>query len=61
MLQITNLHATVGGKEILTGVDLPINDGEIHALMGNNGAGKSKLSKVIVDNHAYEVNEGCAG
>ena len=58
MLQITNLHATVGGKEILKGVDLTINDGEIHALMGTNGAGKSALSNVIVGNPAYEVTEG---
>ena len=58
MLQITNLHATVGGEETLKGVDLTINDGEIHALMGTNGAGKSTLSNVIVGNPAYEVTEG---
>ena len=58
MLEIKNLHATVGGKEILKGVNLTIKDGEIHALMGTNGAGKSTLSNVIVGHPAYEVTEG---
>ncbi len=58
MLEIKNLHASVGGKEILKGVNLTINDGEIHALMGTNGAGKSTLNNIIVGHPAYEVTEG---
>lgn len=58
MLEIKNLHARVGDKEILKGIDLTIADGEIHAIMGTNGAGKSTLSNVIVGNPAYEVTEG---
>ena len=58
MLQIQNLHATVGGKEILKGIDLTIPDGEVHALMGLNGAGKSTLSNVLVGHPAYTVTEG---
>ncbi|MBR6203107.1 MAG: Fe-S cluster assembly ATPase SufC [Bacteroidaceae bacterium] len=58
MLEIKNLHAKVGDKEILKGITLTIRDGEIHALMGTNGAGKSTLSNVIVGNPAYEVTEG---
>ncbi|MBO7570302.1 MAG: Fe-S cluster assembly ATPase SufC [Bacteroidaceae bacterium] len=58
MLEIKNLHAKVGDKEILKGVTLTINDGETHALMGTNGAGKSTLSNVIVGNPSYEVTEG---
>ncbi len=58
MLEIKNLHASINGKEILKGIDLVINDGEVHALMGQNGAGKSTLSNVLVGHPAYEVTEG---
>ena len=58
MLEISNLHARIGDKEILKGVNLTIGDGEIHAIMGTNGAGKSTLSNVIVGHPAYEVTKG---
>ena len=58
MLEIKNLHACVEGREILRGVNLTINDGEVHVLMGPNGSGKSTLSNVLVGNPKYEVTEG---
>jgi Fe-S cluster assembly ATP-binding protein len=58
MLQINNLHATVGDKPILKGLTLSLNAGEIHAIMGPNGAGKSTLGYVLSGRPGYEVTEG---
>jgi len=58
MLDIKNLHAGVDGKEILKGLNLSINPGEMHAIMGRNGSGKSTLSSVIAGREEYEMTEG---
>jgi Fe-S cluster assembly ATP-binding protein len=58
MLEIKNLHATVGGKTVLSGINLSVNAGEVHAVMGPNGSGKSTLSYVLAGRDGYEVTQG---
>jgi hypothetical protein len=60
MLEVRNLHAKIGDKEILKGIDLTIKEGETHAIMGPNGSGKSTLSAVLVGNPMFEVTDGTA-
>ncbi|WP_181703705.1 Fe-S cluster assembly ATPase SufC [Chthonobacter albigriseus] len=58
MLEIRNLHARIGDREILRGIDLVVKPGEVHAIMGPNGSGKSTLSYILAGKDDYEVTEG---
>lgn len=58
MLKIKDLHASINGNEILNGINLEVNPGEVHAIMGPNGSGKSTLAAVLAGNEAFEVTHG---
>ncbi|WP_185869606.1 Fe-S cluster assembly ATPase SufC [Blattabacterium cuenoti] len=59
MLNIKNLHVSIGSKKVLKGINLKINEGETHVIMGPNGSGKSTLASIIAGKKEYDINEGC--
>jgi len=58
MLELKNLHVAINGKEILKGIDLTVNPGEVHAIMGPNGSGKRTLASVLAGRDAYQITAG---
>ena len=58
MIKIKDLHANIEGKEILRGINLEVNAGEVHTIMGPNGSGKSTLANVLAGHESYEVTKG---
>ena len=58
MLEIKNLKARIEEKEILKGINLSVNNGEVHAIMGPNGSGKSTLASVLAGREGYDITDG---
>ena len=58
LFEIKDLHVTVDGKQVLNGVNLKVNKGEVHAIMGRNGTGKTTLANALMGNPRYEITSG---